>query len=162
LSKNSTSSPSSSATDLNGDNRPLLAFITALTSRFSPIMPIWVEESSGAEDGWTSVRYTAHATKRSSLGQSQAPMAQSGLRRCPASRRSSSNFGVIKGKTCPLPSSPPQSPMGRPGNRGCRCSNALAAFVNRATERLRHRGEHPVILIRWIAHEAASLDFPRL
>src|ERR1039458_6179854 len=51
LSKNSTSSPSSSAIGLNGDNRPLLAFITVLTSRFSPIAPICVEESFRVGDG---------------------------------------------------------------------------------------------------------------
>jgi hypothetical protein len=36
---------------LKGDRRPLLAFITELTSRFSPIAPICVGESYVVEDG---------------------------------------------------------------------------------------------------------------
>lgn len=45
LSKNNTASPSSSAIDLKGERRPSLAFMTPLTSRFSPITPICVEHN---------------------------------------------------------------------------------------------------------------------
>ena len=44
LSKNRQSSPSSSASGWKGERRPSLAFITALTRRFSPMAPICVED----------------------------------------------------------------------------------------------------------------------